>query len=88
MTSSNREAVERHIKTHSVRSDEDRSAVTLLQVFLRSGGKINPNFEYGDKWPNTDGTFEFVSNPSVSRRPTQNFSVQIKGSSEAEYQTV
>lgn len=81
MTSSNREAVERHIKTHSVRSNEDRSAVNILQAFLRSDGKINPNFAYNDKWPNTDGTFEFVSNPSVSKRPTQNFSVQIKGSS-------
>lgn len=81
MTSCNREAVERHIKTHSVRSNEDRSAVNILQAFLRSDGKINPNFAYNDKWPNTDGTFEFVSNPSVSRRPTQNFSVQIKGSS-------
>ncbi len=42
MTSSNREAVERHIKTHSVRSNEDRSAVNILQAFLRSDGKINP----------------------------------------------
>lgn len=80
MININREEVERHIKTHSERSDEDRSAVSLLQTFLRSEGKINPNFAYNDKWPNTDGTFEFVSNPNVSRRPTQNFSVQIKGS--------
>lgn len=70
---------ERHIKTHSKRSDEDRSAVSVLEAFLRSGGKINTIFSKEDKWPNIDGTFEFVSNPCVSRRPNQNFSVQIKG---------
>ncbi len=80
MANINRDAIERHIKTHSERSDEDRSAVNVLQTFLRSEGKINPNFAYNDKWPNTDGSFEFVSNPNISRRPNQNFSVQIKGS--------
>ena len=74
-----REIVERHIKTHSERSDEDRSAVATLQTFLRSNGKINTNFSSDDKWPNSDGTFEFVSNPEISRRPEQNFFVQIKG---------
>lgn len=75
-----KETVARHVKTHSERSDEDRSAVTVLQTFLRSGGKINTNFLSNDKWPNSDGTFEFVSNPSISRQPKQNFFVQIKGS--------
>lgn len=70
---------ERHLKTHSVTSDEDRAAVDLLGTFLRSRGKINTNFSKEDRWPNTDGIFEFVSNPNVSRRPNQNFSVQIKG---------
>ena len=74
-----KETIRRHIKTHTERSDEDRSAVTMLQTFLRSGGKINTNFLSNDKWPNSDGTFEFVSNPDVSRRPKQNFFVQIKG---------
>jgi len=62
-----------------VRSVEDCDAVTVLNSFLRSDGKINKNFSCNDKWPNIDGTFEFVSNPSISRRPEQNFIVQIKG---------
>ncbi|TQI67885.1 ATP-dependent RecD-like DNA helicase [Clostridium sp. KNHs216] len=74
-----REIIERHIRTHTERSDEDRAAVSILQTFLRSSGKINTNFSCDDKWPNADGTFEFVSEPNVSRRPKQNFFVQIKG---------
>lgn len=74
-----REKVKRHIKTHSERSVEDRSAIALLGAFLNPGGRINTSFEANDTWPNHDGTFEFVSNPNVSRRPTQNFIVQIKG---------
>lgn len=74
-----KEIVERHIKTHSVHSVEDQDAVNVLNTFLRSNGKINTNFSCNDKWPNTDGTFEFVSNPDMSRRPEQNFFVQIKG---------
>ena len=74
-----REKVKRHIKTHSERSVEDRSAIALLGAFLNPGGRINTSFEANDTWPNHDGTFEFVSNPIVSRRPTQNFIVQIKG---------
>lgn len=75
----NSEIIEKHIKTHSVHSVEDRDAVNVLEVFLRSNGKINCNFSCNDKWPNTDGTFEFVSNPDISRHPKQNFVVQIKG---------
>lgn len=33
--------IEKHLKTHTEQSDEDRSAVTILQSFLRSDGKIN-----------------------------------------------
>lgn len=68
-----------HIATHSKRSDEDRSAVITLETFLSSGGRVNTNFSFNDKWPNCDGNFEFVSNPDFSRRPEQNFIVQIKG---------
>lgn len=77
-----RETVERHIKAHSVPSALDRAAVSILETFLRSDGKINTNFSSNDKWPNTDGTFEFVPNPDISRHPEQNFFVQIKGSSD------
>lgn len=79
MLEQRREIVEKHIKTHSARSVEDCDAVTVLNSFLRSDGKINKNFSCNDKWPNIDGTFEFVSNPNISRRPEQNFVVQIKG---------
>nr|QGT49762.1 hypothetical protein Melaina855_1490 [uncultured Candidatus Melainabacteria bacterium] len=79
MKNIHQEIIERHIKTHTVQSDEDCSAVTMLKAFLRSNGKIAPNFAHGDKWPNIDGTFEFVPNPNISKRPKQNFSVQIKG---------
>ena len=71
--------IQHHIKTHSERSIDDIEAVTVLKSFLRSNGKIVPDFAEGDKWPNTDGNFELVSNPEVSRRPSQNFAVQIKG---------
>ena len=79
MLEQRREIIEKHIKTHSVRSVEDCDAVTVLNSFLRSDGKINKNFSCNDKWPNIDGTFEFVSKPDISRRPEQNFVVQIKG---------
>lgn len=74
------ELLYRHLKTHSERSDEDRSAIAVLETFLRSKGKINTNFGCNDKWPNTDGTFDFISNPDVLRSPKQNFFVQVKGS--------
>lgn len=71
--------IERHIKIHSVRSDDDRAAVSVLETFLRSNGRINPSFASDDKWPNHDNTFEFVPDPDISRRPKQTFYVQIKG---------
>lgn len=67
------------IKTHTVHSDLDNAAVSVLENFLKSFGKINTNFAARDKWPNIDGTFEFVSNPDILRIPEQNFFVQIKG---------
>lgn len=73
------ELLNRHLKTHCERAVEDREAISVLVNFLRSGGKINTNFACNDKWPNIDGTFEFVSNPDASRQPEQNFVVQIKG---------
>ena len=39
------------------------------------------NFACNDTYPNIDGSFELVPNPDISRRPKQNFSVQIKGTS-------
>ena len=33
--------IERHIKTHTERSDDDRAAVSVLETFLRSNGRIN-----------------------------------------------
>lgn len=79
MLSNNNDLLRRHISTHSEHSAEDRAAVSTLETFLTSGGKINTNFSCDDKWPNHDGTFEFVSNPEISRCPEQNFIVQIKG---------
>lgn len=72
-------AIEKHISTHSERSVEDIAAVTTLKDFFKYDGKIIPNFAEYDKWPNTDGTFEFVPNPDITRRPEQSFFVQIKG---------
>ena len=73
MLSQMRDVIERHIKTHTERSAEDVAAVSAIQFYFRSGGKINTNFAKNDKWPNTDGTFEFVPNPEVDRRPIQSF---------------
>ena len=74
-----RKEMETHLKSHSVREREDDAAVTTLKAFLGFDGRICTNFTHNDKWPNIDGTFEFVSNPNVSRKPEQNFFVQIKG---------
>ena len=79
MLSQSKGLIERHVKTHTERSAEDAAAVTTLESFLNSEGKINCSFSYNDKWPNIDGYFEFVPNPDLSRRPIQNFVVQIKG---------
>lgn len=73
------EILQRHISTHTARSAEDRSAVSYLENVLNPEGRINTSFASDDKWPNHDGMFEYVSNPDKSRRPEQNFVVQIKG---------
>lgn len=46
------EQLQRHLKTHTERSNDDRNAISVLQTFLRSDGKINHNFACNDKWPN------------------------------------
>lgn len=82
MTKVKKEQIQKHIKTHTPRSDDDRNAVTMLSAFLRSDGKIAHNgFACNDTYPNIDGNFELVPNPEISRRPKQNFSIQIKGTS-------
>lgn len=82
MSKIKKEQIQRHIKTHTPRSDDDRNAVVMLSAFLRSNGKIAHNgFACNDTYPNIDGNFELVPNPEISRRPKQNFSIQIKGTS-------
>ena len=72
--------IQRHLRTHSERSAEDNAAISTLEFYLRSGGRINTDFSKNDKWPNHDGTFELVPDPDVSRQPAQSFYVQVKGS--------
>lgn len=71
--------IQRHINSHCERSVDDTAAVTTLKNLFKYDGKVIPNFAENDKWPNTDGTFEFVPNPDISRNPEQAFYVQIKG---------
>lgn len=73
------EQLERHLKTHCERAVEDCSAVDTIRYFFNSNGRINTDFSSDDKWPNADGRFELVPQPEISRRPMQNFFVQIKG---------
>ena len=79
MDSKYTETLKRHISTHTEHSAEDRSAVSYLESVLNPEGRINTFFSSDDKWPNYDGMFEYVLNPDISRRPEQNFIVQIKG---------
>lgn len=79
MTSKYIEILRRHISSHTKQSEEDRSAVHYLEDVLAPEGRINTSFSSDDKWPNHDGMFEYVPNPDISRRPEQNFIVQIKG---------
>ena len=74
-----KEIIEECVKTHTERSAEDVAAVTTVEFILNSNGRINCDFSKNDKWPNTDGFFEFVPNPDLNRRPVQSFHVQIKG---------
>lgn len=73
------EVIEKCVKTHTETSAEDVAAVTTLESFLNSKGRINCEFSKNDKKPNIDGFFELVPDPDLSRRPTQAFFVQIKG---------
>lgn len=79
MSLKQKELIQKHISTHTIHSTEDRSAVSYLESVLNPGGRINTAFSCDDKWPNHDGTFEYVTNPDISRRPEHNFLVQIKG---------
>ena len=77
------ELLEKHIKSHSENADIDRKAVIALQnVLLHSNGKFCCVINSTDTWPNTDGKFELVANPTKSRIPSQNFCVQVKGTTE------
>lgn len=71
--------IEENIKTHSPTAVHDADAVKTLDYFLRSEGKIKTDFKDNDKWPNIDGGFELVLDPTISRRPGQKFIAQIKG---------
>ena len=58
-----KEQIQRHIKTHTPRSDDDRNAVTMLSAFLRSDGKIAHNgFACNDTYPNIDDNKEYLCN--------------------------
>ena len=82
----NKELIKRHIKTHTENESIDRTTIAVLTEFLDTrDGKINPNFTANDKWPNTDGVFDFIPEPAISRRPEQEFDVQIKGTSINEF---
>ena len=72
-------SIEAHVHTHTQNSATDIAAVTTIKNLLKNDGKFFPAFSEYDKWPNIDGRFEFVPNPELSRKPEQNFFVQIKG---------
>ncbi len=82
MSKITKEQMQRHVKTHTERSNDDNNAVNALKAFFKSG-KIYSNFSSEDKWPNTDGSFEIVPKPEMARQPKQNFIVQIKGTKTA-----
>ena len=62
MYTQHRNNIERHVKTHSQRSDEDRSAVTILETFLRANGKISTNFSKEDILFNETKRFPLLYN--------------------------
>lgn len=74
-----KELIEQHIKTHTVNEEKDKQTVAFLECNLNKKGRIRTDFSDNDKWPNHDGTFEYIEDPNVSRIPHQNFFVQIKG---------
>ncbi len=75
----NNNFIDKHLNSHTERSADDNNAVDSIRYFLKSNGKFNCNFNANDKWPNIDGNFELVPNPDISKKPFQNFFVQIKG---------
>lgn len=44
-----KEIIESHIKTHTERSADDVAAVSTVEYFLRTGGRIITNFSKNDK---------------------------------------
>ena len=65
------ETLKRHISTHTVRSAEDRSAVSYLESVLNPEGRINTSFASDDKWPNHDGClnmFQIRTNLDVQNK--------------------
>lgn len=75
-------SISNHISTHTKNSVTDIATVTTIKNLFISDGKVIPDFSEYDKWPNIDGRFEFVPNPDLSRKPEQNFFVQIKGTTD------
>ena len=71
------EQLQRHIKTHSEKSEEDREAIKKFDACI-SGENIYTNFAVDDKWPNVDGDFELVLKPELNRQPQKKFVVQIR----------
>lgn len=44
MLSQSRDVIEKHKRTHTERSAEDVAAISTIEFFFRSDGKINTNF--------------------------------------------
>lgn len=76
------EQLQRHVRTHSEQATIDSQSVHYLEDLLGEGGMIHTQFSTYDTWPNMDGTLDLVPDPNYSRRPVQQFSVQIKGTTQ------
>ena len=62
MLSQSKEIIERHLKTHTERSAEDDSAISTIEFFFRSDGKINTNFAKNvSKNMNNSQNFSFIA---------------------------
>lgn len=77
---------ENHISSHTENSFRDSQAVHGLQSLLEEFGRIKTEFACDDKWPNTDGRFELISDPEISNIPSQSFIVQIKSTTIRNFQ--
>ena len=71
--------IENQINSHTKNASIDDDAIGYIQYILKSNGQINLSLTRRDTWPNIDGRFELVENPKISRNPSQNFFVQVKG---------